>query len=230
MCTNGTALSHLIERRSIGSRAIVPEIGDCECRRVLDASVGAEARVRRKRIVSSINRGGNRQRRQLPISAQRFESWLITHPEVEAEVNVACVKLADLEPVVDAGRRALGQLPREAETRPVSAIDVDAGRTSTMREQADAQTVVRRSKPGLGEIDTRVVGRNEVTSKRTGLWNRSVAEDPATVKRAREKISYHSLHVQTPGTAEEVVIRDPALDLEEVDRVESSTHACLSRR
>ena len=182
MCSEGTPLSHLIERSAVQGRAIVAEVGDGEGRRVLDAPVGAEASVGRERIVGAVDRRSECDRGQLLIPAQRFERRLVANAEVDAEVHVASVDLTDLEPVIDAGGRALGQLARESETRAVPAIDVDTGCTPAMREEADAEAIVRRAEPGLGEIDAGVVGRHVVTGQRAGLRHRRILEDPASAQ------------------------------------------------
>src|SRR5437868_14593002 len=230
MRSDGAAFSYLIERGAIGRRSIVSKIGDGEGRRVLDAGVGAVAGVGRERIVGAVNTGVDRDRRQLLVSAQRLQRRLVANAEVDAEVHVARIDLADLEPVIDAGWRALRQLTSKGEARSVAAIDIDAGCAAPVGEETDAEGIVRRAEPGLGEVDAGVVRRHEVTGEGAGLSQGGVLEDAAPAQGFREQVPDDALHVEPPRAAEKVVIGEATLELSEVDGVESGADARLAQR
>ena len=135
MRSDHTAAPDLIERGSIRARAIVAEIRDRERGRVLDAPIGAIASVGSERIVGPVYRRRDREGRELLIAAQRFQCRLVADAVVDAEVHVTRVDLADLEAIVGAGRRAVGDVARESEARSVTAIDVDARCAAPMREE-----------------------------------------------------------------------------------------------
>ncbi len=98
-----------------------------------------------------------------------------------------------------------------------------------MREQAQRQLVVRRSEPGLAQIDARVVGRDEIAREGARLRDGCVVEDAAVVERAGEKVSYHALYVEAAGAPQKIVVREAGLELDEIDRVESGAQARLTR-
>src|SRR6266550_4962878 len=96
------ALPHLIESRAVGGSAVVAVIGTRVRGCVLETRIRAEPSVRREGIVGTIDRGCETERRELLVAAQRFQRRLIAHAEIDAEVHVARIDLADLEPVVQA--------------------------------------------------------------------------------------------------------------------------------
>src|SRR2546423_7845745 len=230
MSADHAAAPDLLKRGSLGGRAVVAEIGDSERRRVLETSVRAEPPVGSERIVGAVYRRRNREWRELLISTERFERWLVADAVVDAEVHVARVDFAYLEAIIDAGRRSLSDLPRESGARSVTAIDVDARCAAPVREDAQSQLVVRRAEPRLSEIDARVVSRNEVPREGAGLGHGSVVEDAAPVERAGEKVSNGGLKIESPRATQEVVVSEPSLELDEIDCVESSGETRLPRR
>ena len=125
MRADSAAFSDLIPRCSVCGRAIVAVIGHCESRCRLDTAVGAVATIREVWIVRAIDRRRHGEGRQIPTAAQCVQSGLVAHSVVDAEVDITCIDLADLEPVIDADRRALGGFASEREAGAVAAIDVD---------------------------------------------------------------------------------------------------------
>src|SRR5689334_4588544 len=189
MSANGAALSHLIKSCSVEGRAIVAEVRRRKRRCMIETGVDAIAGVWGERIVGAVDGRSEGDRRQLLISAQRFQRRQIANAEVDAEVDVARVDLADLEPVVQAHRRPLGHVSREAQTRSVTAIDVDAGCAASMREHADAEGIVRGSERWLSEVDARVVGGDEIARQRAGWRDGRALKDAASAEGPSEQIS-----------------------------------------
>src|ERR1700680_3161606 len=141
------AFSHLIECRPVSRRTVVPEIGERECGRVLGAHVGAVSPVRREWIVGAIDRRRESHWREPLVAAERIECRRVADPIVDAEIHIACIDLADLEPVVQARRRAIRQIPRKGQTRSITAINVDAWRAAGVRGSAPCSLVLRGSAP-----------------------------------------------------------------------------------
>src|SRR5437764_679261 len=96
------------------------------------------------------------------------------------------------------------------------------GRRSIVSEIGDGES--RR------EVDACVVRRHEVTGEGAGLSQGRVLEDAAPAQGFCEQIPDDALHVEPPRAAEEVVIGEAALELSEVDGVESGADARLARR
>ena len=99
-----------------------------------------------------------------------------------------------------------------------------------MGEDSEAEVVRLSPEPGLAEVDARAVGRCEIAASLASYFRERVAENESAVERVREKIPQRCLDIEAACPAEEVVMGESPVDLEELDRVESSADSRLSER
>ena len=230
MSRNRAALANRAIDRAIETRAIVPEIRGREAGGVLEVGGPAESLGRAQRIVGAIDRPRERYRRKPMTIAQGTQCRLIAYAVVDAEVDVAGIDAVQLEAIVDAGRRALEHLTRERRAGSESLVDVDARCAPPVRENARRNLIGLGAEPGLVKVHARTVRRSEVARSLVDDAAERVAKDEPSVERAREQIADGSLHVEMSGAPEEVVMREPAFHLEEVDRVESCAQPRFAER
>src|SRR5205085_1536341 len=110
---------------------------------------------------------------------------------------------------------------RECEGAAVATIDVDAGSAAAVGKNARRESVVWGAKPGLGEVGAGVVGRHVVARECAARTDGRSAKYPAPVERFREQVADDALDVEPSRAAAEIVAAESALDLREVDGVET---------
>ena len=199
----GCTLANREVRCGITACAIVAKVGHGKTRRVLEVGGRAISLRRRERIIRAIDRSRQRQWRKTVAVPQCRESRLIADTEVDAEVHVTCIYAVQLEAVVQAHRRALEQLPGERRARSETVVDVDARRTSAVREQAERELVLRRTEPRLSKIEARTVRRREVTRALIDDSAEDVAKDEPAVEAAREKVARRQSAARADGPGRE---------------------------
>src|SRR5215211_2947514 len=225
---NGASLAERAENCRVRRRSIVAEIRRRECRRMLEVHFPAKTVSRLEWIVGPIKRTSNREWRETLLPAQRGESRLVAHSVIDAEVNIAGVDARELERVVGARGRAVGNESRERPAKTVSAVNVNTGCAAAVRENSKSELVGVREKPRLPEIRAQIVCRREVSRAITADIIGEVTENEFSVQRAGEKISCNALKLETLCAAQEVVVRKAAFHLEEIHCIESGAHARLA--